>query len=446
MPSKKRKTTSSKNPGRNGQSSSQALSGPSRNGKVDEPRSFPFLLLPNEVQARIVAFAISNARWPDTFQPSSRSVGNILCVSSRFHTLGIPQLYSSLLCKDHGLETLLDTLQNHPEYAQYVRELVPNQPQRPPWLNKYNSEDAWPIRLVTDIADVLYDAIRSFSNPERKLDLLRLRFPADWMPEALRILRNLQPLHLDWQGGQGHDVGISSLASAVAKGLDDGWLARLVTLNLSGFEFNIETARLLAKQSRLRTLLLVGCQLGNPYSGVPSADEIPSMIIALLTPGDNSFSLSKITIADCDQVTRRAVHQQIGVCIHVTDNEEIKSGAYKLHHEHQHPPPTWHGCQRFVDSQPSTSSIVCPRCCVLSGQTPIGEAVNKMTMAEEPQTDLTARYGLCNQHYDEIFGEAGSSDVAEEEKRLLRRRALECMRWWVDNDDKKFERRHAIHR
>lgn len=127
----------------------------------------------------------------------------------------------------------------------------------------------------------------------------------------------------------------------------------------------------------------------------------------------------------------------------------------------------WHGCQEVEFSHehrmlPTTQCTGCPRCCAIANQRQIGQIPSNSDLSyeqvkentdEASTADPKLRFNLCKQHYDEIFGELEEGEAARDQGDMMRRRALESMRWvlekyaetWgqVDDDDDDFFHRYG---
>lgn len=423
------------------------------------PNPSPFFLLPYEIQSQIIGCAIDEARWTSERRQRTtyNEVRNILRVCFRFRELAIPRLYHCLVWTDRDMSSNLeDTLKAHPEYVQHVRE-----------IEFYINDDCGYHEKVDDYlaeeavhwAEFVLAKMRSSSSPERRLDRILLNFPISLMGYASEILDLFQPLQVEWKT---RDVRYllegTSFAPLVRQPLDD-WLSQVVRLHLSGFTVDPETVAGLSQLPNLTTLTLTGRPwLKNP----PEPQPAPEALIRLLSAFETPTKFNKLLIADCNLETRRAVRTQLGICVSAISAWRFRPAQHGfLPGPLQNDGRMWHGCrvQRNCHTEegwrlrPVSGCIPCPRCCALttmeseerpeeSSETPDSQAdVADVARAHNPyqlsfkgpsgsgSSTIPLRYGLCDQHYDEIFGQTNDDGSGEVRKNILRRKALQCMRW-----------------
>lgn len=425
---------------------------------------FPFLRLPYEIQSIIVACAIDNGRRHHAQSLSYRrydsereEVGNVLCVSSRFYELGIPKLYQEVeFCDWEVSQSLVDTLRASvgSGYIKYVQRLV---------LSLSQEED---IADGAELANTIIQAKHKGLVHQQSFPCLYIWSRADWVHRVAQILRVVKPRKLVWTGvegvrdvstledfdWEGQNYASAKFAKTVTNSFEkDGWLSHLVSLELDSFVLDEASARCLARLPNLTSLVLKDID-HPPYSSWhPDVDQ--DRVGTLLIAGGLHTKLSSITMSGLTAQHRQFIQQQIGICVYVSNELPWASahggrGAQK---------GIWHGCRVLHHSGLLLSTCkTCPRCCVLGNRQeylanlvikpgtrcfhqpilgmPCKPEPVKIAMVESP-VDLPFRYGLCDEHHQEVFGYG----VPKDEEAFLHRRALECLRWapqeedWIDD-------------
>ncbi|KAF6767007.1 hypothetical protein PSEUBRA_001865 [Kalmanozyma brasiliensis GHG001] len=455
-------------------------SGKRQQAQKKEPKKraakcFPILLLPTEIQSQIVSYALEAARHGAEdyeYEEITDPVGDLLTLNTRINALVIPHLYRVIKWTNTAAgKRLPSTFRDHPDYAQHVREFH---------VSEDLDCDYEDFEQVVNVAKAIKRAHQSLPPADHRLEGVTISFPAVMMAFAVQVLRLLEPSHCkcdtdciglgfseDEEDGPGmyedYDFPVPNLGQVVA--YDDrnkAWLSRLTTLELNGFKFDESTAELLAKLPNLTSLTLSASGTIGPLS-LPVKEAL-AIFFSSIGP---DTKLKTLLVRKCTLKTRRAVQQAIGVCIPVIPiaGYQLKRGETVVDVESYK--KIWHGCQEAEFSHqhrmlPITQCTGCPRCCVIADQQQIGKIPSNSDLSYEQVKENTdestipdsePRFGLCTLHYNEIFGELEGGEAARDEGDLMRRRALESMRWaleryaenWgqLDDDDDDFFHRYG---
>ncbi|GAC92999.1 hypothetical protein PHSY_000560 [Pseudozyma hubeiensis SY62] len=414
---------------------------------------FPFMRLPVEIQSRIIGHAIRQVyRKDDPFRiilpiAYTKDVLNLLCVSKHFHGLTVPELYARIVWVDYEQSSsLIETIQLHPEYVSHVRELelivgwTPNQDLRFTWL------------LVALLKFLMHRARRPDSSSITRL-LILTQHPQE--REVMNLVSIIQPTQLEWtyklsqlEIYMNTCPSFHKLMTGPSIGEDfDSWtppfsltqpglLDQLVRLRFTLFNVDVETAHLLASLPNLQSLTLSG----NTTSNI---DREYSQII--LTTGHTRENLTALSICGSPFAIRRELHSEIGLCIltAVGANFDCKTSVCDLRHGPEQ--KVWHGCLDTAifdhHDHPVGPHIQCPRCCTIAGHLvvmPDNSSPSTQALAVEQQKSVIPpaqrsswRYGLCNDHYRQVFQQHLSSDdqVRDDDVNFFHKRLLECVRW-----------------
>lgn len=459
----KRKQTNDNDGERNKRSRhAQEPSLPAAVDEVETFQPFPFLRLPTEIQLLVVEYALREAREgsSQTREKGSETVGNLLCTCSQIHRLVIPLLYKRIEWDHYQAPWhLAGTFAAHPDYAHHVREFYA------PRDCDY-SENAFTD--VLDVTDAIEHAHDLLPPADRRLAVVALSWPANMIMHAVPVLRHLQPLqcHLttdsldagfsdDDEDEQNEEHGSAfsqfNLAKFVAyDGQDKAWLSRLTMLDMRGFMFDESTARLLSKLPNLTKLTLSGnfrpLKLAN-------MDVFRIFCSTLIT----ETRLRTLLVQNCSLHKRLSVQQAMGICIPSIPISWASAILNETLPDVEARQRIWHGCQivEFCDrleysALPITRCVACPRCCAIEDQRQKGSipfesdlsyVKLKQSTAVECDPAQGTRFGLCKLHFDEIFGELdqGESEATQANENSMRRKALEIMRWVLNEDDESLE-------
>lgn len=448
MPGIKRRGES---PAENGQSSLRRKSEPA-SGRLSTPDKQedkssvtpPCLRLPDEILLIILSMAFDEVHSETGcgYYPKN-AVGNVLCVCSQFNRVDRQHVYRLIKAKDKRIIELGRRFESNPRDWQGVREIVFD----------FEANQGDQVEMFFKICKKIQHLIRISSSPHRTLDRLQVNLPAKHGLRLAKILVGFRPRQVEWRNDP--IPMCESFAGAIANDTaKHQWLSQVESLHLSHFHMDSDTILLISHLPKLATLTLTeNCGVNEEVH----AGTLTAILSAdiLRTDLKKLKSLKRLFVYEPDVELRQEIERDIGVCILVESPRGPRAFSDCIGTDGPGK-RIWHGCQntRIVRQStyphhkcvvPTTSSIPCPRCCVLDDRWEYeGPAVPVLTWDledaksgkplearfvpfDEPRITGPFRYGLCDLHYEEIFGDKSAKD----EKTLLRKKALECVRWFM---------------
>ncbi|PWY99773.1 hypothetical protein BCV70DRAFT_200685 [Testicularia cyperi] len=364
---------------------------------------FPLTSLPPELQSLVLRHALEST------EPSSL---NVLVVCKTFLQLGLPHLYRRVtLASRHSLSCFVRTLKQQPQHARYIRALEV-------YSARLHWNDAVTMARIIDRVQsqshddhTVSDESPAAGAASAKVSVLRVRFPASEIVEALDFFQHFSPTSFEWIT---QPCWLLRPGEVFMRFLNQ-WSTTLQSLTLGNFEYDETFARGLCRMPHLRELKLLG-----------SCNKMlsPQTLRILLASGQTRHTLRWLYIGDCPLRRRSRLELDLGTAIptyeHGEGAQKIPSSRQQVqrhHQSHQTKFETTAGCVKF-----------CPRCRILAR-----ERVMERYGSRDAATDEAVMPHANVQHStaDTRPSTSAPSDPtnADDHARLLRRRVMESLRW-----------------
>lgn len=375
-------------------------------------QGFPLTSLPRELQAKILGHAI------DT--PTSSQL-QVLQVSSVFHQWGLAYLYRRVtLTSRHALSCFLRTLKQHPEYSRYVRVLEV-------YSARINWNEAIMMARIIDRAQSPADRSgpHTSSLPIReRVKVLRVRFPADDINQALDFFCHFEPEQFEWIT---QPCWLLRPGELFMRFLIATWSQTLHTLRLGNFDYDAASfARSITALPALSQLTLMG-----------TSNRLldPDTVRTILGTGETATHLRWLLIADCPQRRRTILERDLGVAIPVYPAEA--NTAHTFDHG-------FDSCSTNAESQSqaqgrfeTTAGCVkfCPRCRIQArervmqryGTDPGAHALELAALHPEAHPPSLSTSGIAS--HPASSAQERELPLPSAHHDFVRCRVLESMRW-----------------